>query len=274
MPVANSGNARILMNYATVLARERDAEIMVLTMVTVPDQTPLSGAEQFVSEGEEAISKAMEEAPADIPVHSTIRYGHDVARGIVSAVKEHDTDLLIMGCGSELDERGCTLGRKVDPVIEKSLCDSMVIKPGIVEGLKENARILCPIARGPHSLEVVKIACTLVKPYDGEVTLYHLLEGEETEEEVERYLESLSPDSAPSLSTDIQKLEGGDVSESIVREAESYDVVVMGAEEEGWFESLIFGTIPEKVVKKSDKTVILVKKFQGVKSWFGRWLGT
>lgn len=272
--VTNPENAGALMKHAEVIARKRNAEILVLSMVTVPEQTPISEAEKFAEGQEEALEKAMEEAPEDIPVHRTIRYGHDIPRGIISAVKEHDSDLLVMGCEAKFEEKGHTLGSKVDPIVEKAICDSLVIKLGESEVLKENIKIVCSVGEGPHAPEVVELARIYAETFSGKVTLYHALSEDEEADEIQDYLESLLESEGGWGDAEIDvKPADGNAADSIVEEAREFDLVMMGATEEGLFEKLLFGTVSEEVAQKSEKTVMLVKKHQGVKSWIRRWLG-
>jgi nucleotide-binding universal stress UspA family protein len=64
-----------------------------------------------------------------------------------------------------------------------------------------------------------------------------------------------------------------DVATGILREAEEYNLVVMGATEERLFEQRLFGSISEQIARESNKTVIMVKRYQGpVVSWLRRLL--
>ena len=275
LPIANPEHARYLMKYASAIAKARDAEILVLSMVTVPEQTPLSEASKFVDEKEEAINEALNVAPTEVPIHSTIRYGHDVARGIISAVKEHGSDLLVLGWGADAADRRYRLGSIVDPVVERSPCDSIVIKPG-VEDFVDNPNILCAITGGLHSYEVVKIARWLIKEYDGSLTLFHVSSEQESEEEGYRVLDPFSDTLAdlPDVQREVVKENEAGIADRIVERAEKADLVLIGATREGIFEQIVFGSIPEEVARRTSKTVIMAKKHMGIRSWLGRWFGS
>jgi nucleotide-binding universal stress UspA family protein len=63
--------------------------------------------------------------------------------------------------------------------------------------------------------------------------------------------------------------------EGILRHAEESSLVVLGATQEGFFEHILFGALPEQVVRDCPKTVMIVKRYQGpVKSWIQRLLLT
>ena len=276
VPVANPENASFLVNYAGTIARARKAEILLISMVTVPEQTPLSEADQFVSEKQKTIDQAINEAPSGVPVHSTIRYGHDIARGIISAVKEHRSNLLVMGWSGKLKEGGFQLGDIVDPVIEGSPCDSMVIKPGVKPSRSPPSSILCPITGGPHSGYVLEVANMIAKGEDADVTILHVRREDESYEDAQWDMHSNLTSSDLDENTRVKVIEAGDqsISDRIIEESKGYDLVMIGATREGLFDQLLFGTVPERVAAGCDSTVIMSKKYLGLRSWIQRWLGT
>jgi len=62
-----------------------------------------------------------------------------------------------------------------------------------------------------------------------------------------------------------------DVVTGILREAEGYNLVILGATRERLFDQLLFGALPRRVAEECPKTVIMVKRYQGpVRSWIRR----
>ncbi len=90
VPIANPENAEQLMRTAIDLAKDEETypngEILVMSVVTVPQQTPLSEGREFVEDEPDMLDDAMDIArEADVPVSGTIRIGHDVAQAILHA---------------------------------------------------------------------------------------------------------------------------------------------------------------------------------------------
>ena len=56
---------------------------------------------------------------------------------------------------------------------------------------------------------------------------------------------------------------GDHVVKTILKEAKDYDVVILGASQEGVFQQILFGVVPEQVAKRCTKTVIMVKGTSG-----------
>jgi nucleotide-binding universal stress UspA family protein len=61
-----------------------------------------------------------------------------------------------------------------------------------------------------------------------------------------------------------------DVVTGILREAESHNVVMVGASAQGLFDQRIFGSIPETVARECTKTVIMTKRYWPLKSRLAR----
>ena len=143
--MANPDNALSMVRHTYSICGAKQAQVELLHMVPVPDQVPLSDAEQYVGEGREAIAETMLYLAPLFPLSSTIRYCRNVARGIVSAVREKRTDLLIMGWHGASRSRGFALGSTVDPVIEKVPCNVAILKNC---GDQKFKRVLVPVAGG------------------------------------------------------------------------------------------------------------------------------
>jgi nucleotide-binding universal stress UspA family protein len=54
--------------------------------------------------------------------------------------------------------------------------------------------------------------------------------------------------------------EGANVVETVLRESEGYDLIVLGATSEPLFRNLLVGNVAEQVAKRADVTVVVVKR--------------
>jgi len=273
LPVANPENAARLMDYAGKIARARDGEILVLNMVTVPGQTPLSDAAEFVDSAEDAIITAMTNSPEGVPVHSTVRLGRNTARGILTGIREHGSDMVILGWRGS-SRRGFALGSTIDPVIEKAACDSMVIKLHSNGEHTKPKRILVPLAYAPHSYLALDIAGILADEPDSQITLMHVVRKDAERQSAQRNMEVFLKALGDNVQKGSVKIVGpGDVRSLILQEAENHDLLIIGATRESGLQQLVFGSIPEQIARRSKKTVIMVKAYTGIQSRIRRWLG-
>ncbi|MFC1714474.1 amino acid permease [Candidatus Poribacteria bacterium] len=273
LPVANPENAARLVDYAGRIARAKDGEILVLNMVVVPGQMPLSEATAFVDSGEDAIIAAMTNAPEGVPVHSTVRLGRDAARGILSGISEHASNLVVLGWGGSVD-KGFALGRTIDPVIEKAPCDSMVIKLNANEVGVKPKRILVPLTYVPHGYLALDMAGILADEPDSEITIMHVIRKEVERENAQRNMEVMLRLLGEKEDRGHVKILGpGEVGDLIVQESENHDLIIIGATRESGLQQMVFGSLPEQIAKRSNKTVIMVKAYTGIQSRLRRWFG-
>lgn len=63
-------------------------------------------------------------------------------------------------------------------------------------------------------------------------------------------------------------LEGVDVVARLVEEADAKDLTVIAAAREGLLQEVVFGTIPEEVGRRTESTVIMIKRRFDITSAF------
>jgi len=265
VPVANPETAPVLMRYANLLAGGADAEIFVTSIVTVPYQTPLAEAEKFSREATELVSEMSGRAEA--PVQTAVRYGHNVARGIISAVKERKTDLLILGWRGYTFWEHHAMGSTLDPVIGQAPCDIIVVKPDQSDPDRQIKGILFPVRGiGPHSELAVEILNLVAERYDAVVTILHVLGKGKDRTDAREMVESLA-EQMPDVRCIVRIVESEDPAISIFNESKNHDLLVIGATNETRFQRLLFGSVPEVITKHCPNTVLMVKRKLGIPPW-------
>jgi amino acid transporter/nucleotide-binding universal stress UspA family protein len=273
--VANPDNALAMVRQTYVLCGAKDASVELLHMVPVPDVVPLSDAEHYMREGKEAIVETLLYLAPHFPLSTTIRYCRNAARGIVSAVREKRTDLLIMGWHGRRRSERFVLGSTVDPVIERVPCNVAILKNC---GDRRFLHALVPVSGGPNSALALEMASILVDAGQGRVTAFSVRTGArrpgvDAGEVVESNLERLS------LAQDrlrAKTIFGPDIVQAILKEAanpeEDYDAVVIGATEAPLAYQFMRESIPEQVARLCEKPLVMVKASGGLRSWVRRWI--
>ena len=271
VPIANPESVEQLMRTALDLAEERDADIEVMSAVTVPQQTPLSEGRQFVGEGRTVIEHAMDFAAderPDVPVSGKIRIGHDVSQTILNTVEQDDIDLVLMGWGGRGRRRDYVLGSTVDDVVTQARCDVLVERIGPAV---EVDSILLPTAGGPHAAFATEIARAIARPNDARVeVLYVTSPGGASDAEVRSILDD-TVENLGAVETSTELVERDDVANVIVERSADHDLTIIGATREGLLQQLVFGAIPEGVGRRAENTVIMAKRNLGITSRVTRW---
>ncbi|MFC4551568.1 amino acid permease [Halorussus sp. GCM10023401] len=277
VPVSNTENTEQLMRSAVDIARENDGEILVMSVVTVPHQTPLSQGRQYVDQERDVVDAAMEIAEAeDVPVSGVVRVGHDVSDAILNTVEQYDSETVLMGWEGQhkSQRRDIVLGSNVDEVATEAEADVLVERIGR-DATGEADDILVPVAGGDHSKFAAELADDIAKQHDGRIDIVHVVDPDADESkrrEAREMFEEVTAD-LETENVDTEVIEHDDVVDAVVERSGEYDVLLAGATREGLLQQFVFGSIPEKIGWGSNGTVIMAKKNRGItskaKGWFG-----
>jgi basic amino acid/polyamine antiporter, APA family len=271
MSVANPSNALPMIRTTYAMAKANDAEVELLHMVPVPDQVPLSDADKYMWKGKEAIVETMLYLAPMFPISSTIRYCRNIARGIISAVRQKNVDLLILGWHGKSKKGRFRVGSTIDPVMERTPSRVMVLK-GHSDQIYKN--ILVPIAGGGNSAFAIEVAMTIAKENIGCITLFSVKRDEKASAiNFDDFLEANKLEISPDVKLDKKIVVSNNPSKTILDELHNneYDLLVLGASKEPKLKQIGHESIPETLCRQAIQPVIMVKASGGIKSWIRRW---
>ncbi|UPV76936.1 amino acid permease (plasmid) [Halorussus limi] len=277
VPIANPENAEQLMRTAVDIARDKDAEILVMSVVTVPQQTPISEGRTFVTDEREVVERAMDIAKeVDVPVSGTVRIGHDVAQAIINTVEQYDCETVLMGWKGQhkTQRRDIVLGSNVDTVVQKADADVLVERIGSATGTVES--ILLPTAGGPHAEFAAEIAQAIARTTGARIDVVHIVDPGASDQRRQEARDTVESTAAIFEGDDIAEtnvVEGEDIVTAIVDRSESSDLTIIGATREGLLQQFVFGVVPEQVGWQAKNTVIMAKRNTDIASRLARWLG-
>lgn len=275
VPIANPDHVEQLMRTAVEIADDRAGEILVLSVVTIPEQTPLEEGRQLVDDEREIINRAMQVAAdqdPDISVSGTVRIGHEATHAILNTVRQEDSDAVLIGWrGRTHHRRDVILGSTVDEVVREAECDVLVEKIGKTEQVDS---ILLPTAGGPHAELAAETARAIAQAEDATVRVVHVISPDAAETE-RRTITSRLDETASVLgdvTVERDLLESKDVVETLLEESEDHTLTIIGATRGSRVERLVFGTIPEKIGARAPNSVIMTKRTLDITSQLRRWL--
>ena len=277
VPIANPENANQLMRTAVDIVDDRGGEILVMSVVTVPHQTPLSRGRQFIDDEREVLNEAMGIAEAeDVPVSGTIRISHDVAQAILNTIEQYDSEGVLMGWKGEPNRqrRDIVLGSNIDRIAQEADADVLVERIG-PDATGEAETVLLPTAGGEHAAFAAEIASAITDSDQSQIDIVHVVnpDADESERETaQELMESAESHIADAGTVTTQIIESEDVVDTIVEESEGYDMTLIGATREGVFSRFVFGSIPERIARDARSTVLMTKRNLGVVSLIERWI--
>ena len=262
VPVADEEQARILGQIGAVLAQARQGEVLALNVARVPRQLSLGEGRVFLKDGRSYLETVIEHAKArDVPVHTLIRLGRDVAEAIRKTAVDNASDLIVVGWPRGARSSGELYGSDVTPIIADPPADLAIVRYRSHRPLRS---ILVPAAGGPNARRGAQLAVSMALGEDApvKVTLLHVVPpgtcgGDQVRSQkiLKQVREGITYEHL-----DWRCAEGSDVVETVLAEAEGYDMIIVGASREPLFRRLLLGDIAEQIGKRAEVTVMIVKR--------------
>ncbi len=258
VPVANPAIASKLAKFSSIIAKERNGEVILLNVVTLPAQTPLSAANKYVETSKSFLKEIMNFI--DVPAGGIIKVGHRASEAIMNAAEDVKPNLIILGWRGRTFRKDFVLGSTIDPVLLRAKCDVAVIRFEPSKSWKEIKRILIPTAGGPHAILAAEIARDISRHERADITLMHVGRSEEERRRAEKIFEETAK---PLEGIKISKkfVVSPNAVDAIAKEAENHDLVLIGATNEPFLKNFLMGVFPEKIVNKTSKTVVMTRKW-------------
>jgi APA family basic amino acid/polyamine antiporter len=272
VPVANPETALSLAWNTNKIGRSRPSRIKLLHMVPVPDQVALGDAEDYMTEGREGIVEAMLYLVQRFPVTTTFRYCRNIARGITSAVRERNIDLLIMGWHGESGDRRFHIGSTLDPVISRAPCNIVILKNC---GSKTFKNILVPLFGDANDAFALDTAERMVQEQEGEIAAMPLRRAIRKYRGIwseERYLERLLRRvEHQAVKVRLKAIPPMDPVKAVLRESESYDLVVLGLSG-SFLRQVGVPTLAEQIARQCSTPLVLAKASGGLGALAKKWI--
>lgn len=258
VPIKNMETADDLARLANIVARQKDGHIVFMKVLTFPEQTPLSASNAYVDEKRNLMRGLI--SSVDVPAGGIIRVGRDASDSILDTIEEEKPDMVIMGWRGRTFRRDFVLGSTLDPILLKAPCDVIVARFEPGRSLKDVHSILLPTAGGPHAALAAELAHDLAVSEKAAVTMFNV--GRSAKDEgkaavafsnLESYFKDVRAERKFIVSDNIE--------EGLSSESAKKDVVFIGATTRPFLKNFLMGVFPEKIIRNTDTTVIMVRKW-------------
>ncbi len=266
IPLANPRTAADLIRVGSGLLRA-GGTITALGIVEVPETEPLSEGATKARQARRLLQRVLDFVPQGVELRTVVRIGRRAAEGIVEVAAEEEADLIIFGWGGpptgKRPSKDAVFSPTIDEVVRAAPCDIAVVKQ---RGIKDVRRILTPVRGGPHAELALAYAAALGRYFEAEVDVMHIVPPDISplaRTQVERALATFVRTHADEPARPLL-VEGTNIGSSIIREAESAQLVVMGSAAVAPatvtnIEGALFGELPETVAQHARPSVIVVK---------------
>jgi amino acid transporter/nucleotide-binding universal stress UspA family protein len=263
VPVADEEQARILGTIGAILADDNRGEVQALHVVRVPFQLTLGEGRLFLKEGRAYLETVIQQAKKrDVPVHTIIRLGRNVPEAVRKTALENASDLILLGWPGYTRSSGHIYGSVIDALVDNPPADVAMVR---YRERRPVRRILVPVTAGPNNRRAVKMAVSMARAGAGgpaDITLLHVLpEGARTADRVRaEQAFQYAMEAVEYEQVERRMVEGSNVVETILREAEGCDLIVLGATEENLFRNVLVGSVAQQIARRARVTTIIVKR--------------
>jgi APA family basic amino acid/polyamine antiporter len=261
VPVGPSERPSQLIGLAVALAGGEGGEVMPLRVVTLPHQVPLQEGARMAAGIESVFSLSLgSQDTSPVTLTPVTRVARSVAQGIIDAAREEKCDLILLSWEGYTETKGRIMGHVLDPVVENAPCDVVLVKG---DGLSTTKTILLPTSGGPHASIAAEVGVKIARRYEGQLTVMYVCREGATDEECQHGMEMIGRTIEGLPTDDLVKTKvvtAPGIVSGILAEAQEYDLMLLGASEEGLFDRVLFGTIPERIAQRSPVPVMIVKQ--------------
>ncbi len=279
VPVANISAVPELANLGALFARANDGELFGLHVVYMPHHLSATDGRKFLRQGRPILDEVVAVGKQyDVPVRTMIRIGRDIGDSIISAARERDANLMILGWPEHTAHQKEAFGTIIRLISKNPPCDLAVVRN---RHHKPAQSILVPAAGGPNARLALQLALIEAEALEAKtgnpvkIVALNIAPGLDMSDanavaaRRQRVLDDLD---LPNLPFELEIVAADDVVEGILNFANGFDQIIVGASNEGLLEQTFFGSIPQKIAEEALTTVIMVKQHDMVKYGIRQWL--
>lgn len=275
VPIANRETADRQLDTAIDIAHDTDRGILLVHVVWVPNQIPLTEGHQLVKDENRALLTDATETVRehDVPAGRSLRIARSVSSGILTAIEDHEVGTVLAGWRGRPPRESVLLGGYIDRVLREADCDVLVQRIRSPRSTVES--ILVPVAGGPHTEFAVETAASIARTNDATVHLLSVVssEADETSRSTAEALLSRNRSALKSVQLVERELaEGESVAGTITDRTAHHDLTVLGVSRGGVFQCNLLGTISQSIGGHAEGTVIFAKRATSARSRLRRLL--
>lgn len=246
--------------FASLVATVETGTVNLLNVVEVPPALPIDAIDSlYLLEVRVGLGRAARVArDTGVDIRSKVVVSRRAFDAILDAVKEGETDLLVLGWKGRW-RRGRLLGSNVDRIVQSAPCDVVVFK---TSGLKEQVeRILVMNAPAWHVSYATGYAILFAKRHGASVTIYTAATTD-AELEAEKVYSARLAQMCRTHDVPYEEkfVKVRSIVDAVVEEAQAYDLLAVGASEEWSRREYVFGSLQDQIARRAPCPVLMVRK--------------
>ncbi len=269
VPVANPETVDNLLGVAKSVLETEPGDLILLHVITVPDQLPVSVGRDFMEEARPIMDETARKAEEmGMTPNLLLRVGHRPADAIIDTIEDHNCNFVVMGWRGESSDPRTVVGSNIDRIVKDSHTNVVVVRGDV---RFPSRRILVPIQHPRHGHLMAGLAAPMAPEDDACIELMHIVSADMTPQqraeraaELRESLKALDVEPARAVTDGRSKrrfrirIETGDVAQTIIERSRDFDLVMMGASRESWIRRKVWGDKTLRVANQIDTPLMLV----------------
>ena len=268
VPVLDIEEAQRLLPLATAIARHHGGRVVVLRVIVVPRDQPLSDGVLDARRIRAELDDVAAFEGGGVPVRPLVNVAHSLYDGIRTAAEEQRASLVLLGWQADRSSAERLFGPPIDGLLRNPPCDVAVARlhePAPGAGQRRGAdgsdgqpwrRVLLPVRGGPHTALACDVALALAEHGEAAITVLYASNPRSPDNLAAREsLQSLR--TMPRVSRWIER--AIPAQQAILGEAPEHQLIVLGVTGRSGDPEAPAGPLADQILRHAPATVVLVR---------------
>lgn len=256
--IGHANHAATTLQAAANVARHYDGELIILSVVEVPDRDLLAQGVGRAREVKDMLDSLAAELRAEgMPVKVVVKISHRISYGISETAQEESCNLIVMGRPRRVGVLGRFAATIVDRVVREVPVQVVVVTAE--HWPKKIETVLLAFERGPNSDLTADLATAFGGLGTTNIHAVHVLPFDAGPERIAAAREEMAQDLGEHCPPAGQQVvQAGDIVSGLLRHSEGADVIVVGGTEAGMLEQLLGYAPPLELADRTSRPVLTV----------------
>jgi len=256
--VGSPHRAAIVIKAAAAVARHYDGEMIVLSVVEVPDRDLLAQGMEEARQSEQNLERLVRGLRLEgIPVKVVVKISHRISFGVTETALEEQCNMIVMGRARRVGLLERFAATIVDRVVRSAPAQVMVVTAERFPDKVEH--ILLAYERGPHSELTADLAKAFGANQASRLRAVHVLPWQASKNELERADQEMNKELGGRFPQREQKVvQAGDIVTGLLRQSRGVDLILIGGTEAGVIEQLLAYAPPLELADRTSLPVLTV----------------
>lgn len=256
--VGEPSHADTTLRAAANVARHYDGELIVLSVVEVPDRDLLELGTARAREVKDVLDRVVAGLRQDgLFVRVVVKISHRISFGISETALEERCNLIVMGRARHRGLLGRFAATIVDRVVRTAPAQVVVVTAE--HWPKRIANALLAYEHGPHSELTADLADAFGGKEPTRIRAVHVLSPTASEGEKQGAREAMARELGDRCQSEDQHIvQAGDIVSGLLRQSGEADVIVIGGTEAGMLEQLLGYAPPLELADRTSRPVLTI----------------